>query len=82
MADVKLFLSCASDEFGDWREALDHELTSLLDVAIQEDFGALGVDTMSKLDAYIRNCDAVIHLAGSKAGAVRETSSPRNSSRS
>jgi tetratricopeptide (TPR) repeat protein len=71
MADVKLFLSCVSDEFGDWREALDHELTSLnLDVAIQEDFGALGVDTLSKLDAYIRNCDAVIHLAGSKAGAV------------
>ncbi len=71
MADVKLFLSCVSDEFGDWRESLRHELTSLmLDVAIQEDFGALGVDTLSKLDAYIRNCDAVIHLAGAKAGAA------------
>ena len=71
MADVKLFLSCVSDEFGPWREALRHELTSLnLDVAIQEDFGSLGVDTLSKLDAYIRNCDAVIHLAGTKAGAA------------
>jgi tetratricopeptide (TPR) repeat protein len=71
MADVKLFLSCVSNEFGAWREALDHELTSLnLDVAIQEDFGSLGVDTLSKLDAYIKNCDAVIHLAGAKAGAA------------
>ena len=71
MADVKLFLSCVSDEFGAWREALRHELTSLnLDVAIQEDFGSLGVDTLSKLDAYIRNCDAVIHLTGAKAGAA------------
>ena len=71
MADVKLFLSCVSNEFGAWREALRHELTSLnLDVAIQEDFGSLGVDTLSKLDAYIRNCDAVIHLTGAKAGAA------------
>lgn len=71
MADVKLFLSCVSDELGAYREALRHELTSLnLDVAIQEDFGALGVDTLSKLDDYIRNCDAVIHLAGAKAGAA------------
>jgi hypothetical protein len=55
MADVKLFLSCVSNEFGAWREALRHELTSLnLEVAIQEDFGPLGVDTLSKLDAYIR----------------------------
>src|SRR5208337_5292238 len=68
---AKLFLSCVSDEFGAWRDALDHDLTSLnLDVAIQDDFGALGVDTLSKLDAYIRNCDAVIHLAGAKAGAT------------
>jgi tetratricopeptide (TPR) repeat protein len=71
MADVKLFLSCVSDEFGAWREALRHELTSLnLDVAIQEDFGSLGVDTLSKLHAYIRNCDAVIHLTGAKSGAA------------
>jgi hypothetical protein len=71
VADVKLFLSCVSNEFGAWREALRHELTSLnLDIAIQEDFGSLGVDTLSKLDAYIRNCDAVIHLAGAKAGAA------------
>jgi hypothetical protein len=71
MADVKLFLSCVSNEFGGWREALRQELTSLnLDVAIQEDFGSLGVDTLSKLDAYIRNSDAVIHLTGAKAGAA------------
>ncbi len=27
-------------------------------------------DTLTKLDAYIRNCDAVIHLVGAEAGAA------------
>ena len=27
MADVKFFLSCVSDEFGDYRESLRHALT-------------------------------------------------------
>ena len=68
---VKLFLSCVSDEFGAEREALRHELTGLtVDVAIQEDFVSLGVDTLAKLDAYIQTCDAVVHLVGDMTGAA------------
>jgi hypothetical protein len=67
---VKLFLSCVSDEFGAEREALRHELTGLtVDVAIQEDFVSLGVDTLSKLDAYVQTCDVVVHLVGDMPGA-------------
>ena len=69
--NVKLFLSCVSDEFGAEREALRHELTGLtVDVAIQEDFVALGRDTLAKLDDYIRQCDVVVHLAGEMTGAI------------
>ena len=69
--NVKLFLSCVSDEFGAEREALRHELTGLtVDVAIQEDFVALGVDTLAKLDAYIRYCDVVVHLVGAMPGKL------------
>ena len=67
---VKPFLSCVSDEFGAERDALRHELTGLtVDVAIQEDFVSLGVDTLTKLDAYTQTCDAVVHLVGDMTGA-------------
>ena len=49
MADqgVKLFLSCVSDEFGVYRDALRHALTRPnVEVKIQEDFKALGGDTL------------------------------------
>ena len=49
--NVKLFLSCVSDEFGVDREALRHHLTGLtIEVKVQEDFIALGFDTLSKLE--------------------------------
>jgi hypothetical protein len=39
MADVKPFLSCVSDEFGDYRDALRRELTRPnVEIKIQEDF--------------------------------------------
>ena len=39
MADVKLFLSCVSDEFGDYRDALRRALTRPnVEIKIQEDF--------------------------------------------
>ena len=53
MADqgVTLFLSCMSDEFGVYRDALRHALTRPnVDVKIQEDFKALGSDTLSMLE--------------------------------
>ena len=83
MANVKLFLSCVSDEFGPWREELRRELTSLkLDVAIQEDFGALGVDTLSKLDAISGIVMRSSIWPARRPAPRRETSWPRNSLRS
>jgi hypothetical protein len=68
--NLKLFLSCVSDEFGIQREALRHELTSLtVEVKVQEDFISLGLDTLMKLDAYVRQCDIVVHIVGGMAGS-------------
>jgi hypothetical protein len=39
MSEVKLFLSCVSDEFGDYRETVRRALTrSNVEIKIQEDF--------------------------------------------
>ena len=60
MADVKLFLSCVSDEFGDYRDALRHALTRQnVEIKIQEDFQALGGDTLAharSLHRELRRC--------------------------
>jgi hypothetical protein len=54
---VKLFLSCVSDEFGGYRDALRRALTRPnVEVKIQEDFKALGGDTLTKLDARDDGC--------------------------
>ena len=65
LAHIQLFLSTVSAEFKGYREMLRHNL-NLPDVTIQieEDFIAGGVPTLDKLDLYIRECDAVIHLVG------------------
>ena len=43
MADVKLFLSCVTDEFRDYRDELRRALTrSNVEIKIQEDFQATG----------------------------------------
>ncbi len=71
MADrgVKLFLSCVSGEFGVYRDALRHALTRPnVEVKIQEDFKALGGDTLRMLEEYIAQCEAVVHFAGEMAG--------------
>ena len=71
MADVKLFLSCVSDEFGAYREVLRHALTRPnVEIKIQEDFKALGGDTLDMLDDYIEHCDAVVHFVGDMAGSA------------
>jgi len=44
-------------------------------VKVQEDFIATGTETLDKLDDYIRQCDAVIHLAGDMTGALAQTPS-------
>lgn len=66
----QLFLSCVSTEFRTYRELLRSNLTQPnLTVQIQEDFMAGGVPTLDKLDTYIQNCDAVIHLVGQGLGS-------------
>lgn len=69
MADVKLFLSCVSDEFGDYRDELRRALTRPnVEIKIQEDFQAMGGDTLALLEAYVESCDVVVHFAQRMAG--------------
>ena len=78
MADrsVRLFLSCVSDEFGAYRDALRHALTRPnVEVKIQEDFKTLGLDTLHMLEEYIEQCDAVVHFLGDMAGSSPPASS-------
>jgi len=41
-----------------------------VEVKIQEDFKALGGDTLSMLEEYIEHCDAVVHFAGDMTGSA------------
>jgi hypothetical protein len=71
MADVKLFLSCVSDEFRAYREALRHALTHRrVEIKIQEDFKLPGGDTLAMLEDYIESCNVVIHFIGDMAGSA------------
>jgi tetratricopeptide (TPR) repeat protein len=68
---VRIFLSTVSDEFLAYREALRHDLTRHnVEVKVQEDFKDLGGDTLDKLDVYIAQCDAVVHLVGDMTGSA------------
>jgi hypothetical protein len=76
MADVKLFLSCVSDEFGDHRDELRRELTRPnVEIKIQEDFKSRGGDTLAMLEDYIEGCDVVVHFAGEMAGSAPKATS-------
>jgi tetratricopeptide (TPR) repeat protein len=76
MADVKLFLSCVSDEFAECRDALRGALTRPdVEVKIQEDFKSRGGDTLAMLEDYIGSCDVVVHFAGDMAGSAPASSS-------
>ena len=76
MADVKLFLSCVSDEFGDYRDALRRALTRPnVEIKIQEDFQNRGGDTLAMLEDYIESCDVVVHFVGEMAGSAPASSS-------
>ncbi len=67
---VKLFLSCVSDEFKGYRNALRRELTRPnVEVKIQEDFKSQGGDTLCKLEEYIKQCEAVVHFVGDTTGS-------------
>lgn len=70
LMSVDIFISAVSDEFGSYREFLSRQLTLRnAAVKIQEDFIAGGSETVDELDQYIRQCAAVIHLAGGLTGS-------------
>jgi hypothetical protein len=76
VADVNLFLSCVSNEFGDYRDDLRRALTRPnVEVKIQEDFQALGGDTLAMLETYVESCDVVVHFFGDMAGSAPKPSS-------
>src|SRR5262245_26503670 len=73
MRHVQLFVSTVTDEFRSYRDELRRQLQSLnVTVHIQEDFVATGTETLDKLDSYIKECIAVIHLIGDMTGAWAE----------
>jgi len=73
---VKLLLSCVSDEFATYRDPLRRALTRPnVEVKIQEDFKALGGDTLNMLEEYVAQCEAVVHFVGDMAGSTPAASS-------
>ena len=76
MAHVQIFLSTVSAEFRSYRDALRQDLDRPnVTVKVQEDFIATGTETLDKLDEYIRQCHAVIHLVGDMTGALAQAPS-------
>lgn len=66
---VKIFISCVSNEFLPYREALRTALTRPdVEVKIQEDFKEPGGDTLEKRNIYIAHCASVLHLVGDMTG--------------
>ena len=73
MAHVRIFLSTVSAEFRSYRDALRPDLDRPnVTVKVQEDFIATGTESLEKLDDYICQCDAVIHLVGDMTGAMAQ----------
>jgi tetratricopeptide (TPR) repeat protein len=73
---VKISLSTVSDEFRAYRDALRGDLTRHnVEVKVQEDFKDLGGVTLDKLDRYIADCAAVVHLVGDMTGAAAKPAS-------
>ncbi|TDH18260.1 DUF4062 domain-containing protein [Segetibacter sp. 3557_3] len=71
MPQVCLFISCVSNEFGQYRDAMRKDFSRPnLTTKIQEDFIAYGVSALQKLDEYIKHCDAVIHICGDMTGSM------------
>ena len=78
MADqgVRLFISCVSDEFGSYRDALRHALTRPdVEVKVQEDFKPLGGDTLHMLEDYIGKGEALVHFVSDMEGSTSAKSS-------
>jgi hypothetical protein len=71
MPQLSIFISCVSNEFGHYRDAIRRDFSRPnLTTKIQEDFIAYGASTLQKLDEYIQNCEAVIHICGNMTGSM------------
>jgi hypothetical protein len=85
-ASRRIFISTVSGEFErpgaafpGLRSKLRHYLAAAgCDVMVQEDFRQTAGGTLEKLDAYIRDCDAVIHLVGKMPGHFADADSPQD----
>ena len=75
---ISVFLSTVSGEFRSYLDLLVQDLTrNNVAVKVQEDFKDLGGDTLDKLDVYIADCDAVVHLVGDMCGAASDEAQQR-----
>jgi hypothetical protein len=75
MAHVRIFLSAVSSEFRSYRDRLEEKLKRPnLSVHVQEEFIAAGTEMLDKLDDYIRECEAVVHLIGNMTGEMANPS--------
>jgi tetratricopeptide (TPR) repeat protein len=69
----RFFISCASNEFGNYRGSLrEHLTTHVGEVKVQEDFSTSGGTLLEKLDDYVRHSSAVLHLIGDWAGSCAQ----------
>lgn len=69
-------MSAVSAEFRNYRDSLRHDLDRPnFTVKVQEDFISTGGVTLDKLDDYVLQCDAVIHLIGDMTGGMALESS-------
>ncbi|MFM7864380.1 MAG: hypothetical protein ACKPHU_09225, partial [Planctomycetaceae bacterium] len=71
VTSTTLFLSAVTSEFDAVREEL-RQVLSMPGVRCetQKTFLAFGSRTLLELNNYIRDCDAVVHLAGRETGAL------------
>lgn len=78
-----LFLSASTEEFESQTSRFPGVRSDLrlflsradCEVKVQEEFRQTTVDTVQKLDGYIRRCSAVIHLVGAGPGTIADRES-------
>jgi hypothetical protein len=76
---MRVFISCVSDEFRSYRNALRQVLTARnIEIHVQEDFTDGGGTLLAKLDDYLRCCDALIHLVGDGTGNLAKPAEVRD----
>jgi tetratricopeptide (TPR) repeat protein len=76
----RVFISGVTNEVGDARSRIAGDLRKRgLMVKVQEDFRQeAGIETtLATLEAYIRECDAVVHIAGRRSGAFPDEDEAR-----